>query len=104
MKVIKSLAVVSAAIILGVTGVAGAVSYKSYKSNDRAYSLEKAVRLQTLTNMALNNENYELACKAQQEVTELVVRAGVIDVIEQADVVESQICSWAWMTSISASR
>jgi hypothetical protein len=102
MKVIKSLAVVSAAIILGVTGVAGAVSYKSYKSNDRAYSLEKAVRLQTLSNMAVNNKNYELACKAQHEVTDSIVRAGVIDVIKQADVVESEICSLAWTTTISA--
>jgi hypothetical protein len=100
MKVIKSLAVVSA-VIIGVTGVAVATSYKS---NDKTYNLEKAVRLQTLSNIALNNKNYELACKAQQEVTDSVVRAGIVDVIEQVDIVESEICSWAWTSSLSASK
>lgn len=102
MEIQTKLASLAAVVILSVTGIAGAVSYKS--SNDRSYNLEKAVRLQTLTNMALNNGNYDLACRSQQEVTESVVRAGVIDVIEQADVVESEICSWAWTSSISASN
>jgi len=90
------------ATVIGVMAMSGLVY--SAKKEHRSYELEKAVRLQTLSNMALNNENYELACKAQQEVTDSLTRAGVIDVIEQADVVESQICSWAWTTSLSASN
>jgi hypothetical protein len=86
--------------VIGVVAMSGLVY--SAKTDGKNYELERAVRLQTLTNMALNNKNYELACKAQHEVTDSIVRAGVVDVIEQADVVESEICSLAWTTTISA--
>ena len=88
------------ATVIGVVAMSGLVF--SAKKDGRQYELERAVRLQTLSNMAVNNKNYELACKAQHEVTDSIVRAGVIDVIEQADVVESEICSLAWTTTISA--
>lgn len=86
--------------VIGVVAMSGLVY--SAKTDGRQYELERAVRLQTLANMAVNNKNYELACKAQHEVTDSIVRAGVVDVIEQADVVESEICSLAWTTTISA--
>lgn len=86
--------------VVSVVAMSGLVY--SAKTDGKQYQLERAVRLQTLTNMALNNGNYDLACKAQQEVTDSIIRAGVIDVIEQADVVEGEICSLAWTTSISS--
>ena len=93
------LAAVAAVVIIGVSGVAIATTHSA---KNKTYELERAVRLQTLTNMALNNGNYDLACKAQHEVTDSIIRADIIDVIEQADVVESEICSWAWTSSIAS--
>ena len=91
--------VVPFATLFSVVAIAGFI----YSANaDKKYELERAIRLQTLSNIALNNGNYELACRAQQEVTDSVSRAGVIDVIEQVDIVESEICSLAWTTTISA--
>lgn len=91
--------VVPFATLIGVIAIAGFIY--SAKA-DKNYELERAVRLQTLSNIALNNGNYDLACRAQQEVTDSVVRAGVRDVIEQVDIVESEICSNAWVSSITA--
>lgn len=93
-KLVTLIAVIS---VMTMSGLA-----YSAKKSIKHYELEKAVRLQTLTNMALYNGNYDLACKAQHEVTDSIVRAGVVDIIEQADIVESEICSWAWTSSIAA--
>ena len=66
------------------------VQYKNL--NQKIESLEKAIRLQTLTTEALRRDNYDLACKAQKEATLATHEANVKDVNRQSDQQFAEIC------------
>jgi hypothetical protein len=51
--------------------------------NEKIENLEKALRLQGLVNTAVNNEDYELACKAQSTLKNLVEKADIRDLIQR---------------------
>jgi len=51
--------------------------------NEKIENLEKALRLQSLVNTAVNNEDYELACKAQSTLKNLVEKAEIRDLIQR---------------------
>ena len=58
----------------------------------RVESLEKALRLQTLTTEAVRKDNYDLACKAQREAQRATREADVRDVNAQVDMQFAEIC------------
>ena len=72
------------------TARARTVEYKHL--NEKIESLEKAIRLQTLTTEAVRKENYDLACKAQKEATIAIRQANVVDVNGYSDKQYAEIC------------
>ena len=73
------------------TARARTVEYKHL--NEKIESLEKAIRLQTLTTEAVRKENYDLACKAQKEATIATKQANVVDVNGYSDKQYAEICA-----------
>jgi DNA-directed RNA polymerase specialized sigma54-like protein len=73
------------------TARARMVEYKHL--NEKIESLEKAIRLQTLTTEAVRKENYDLACKAQKEATIATRQANVVDVNGYSDKQYAEICT-----------
>ena len=73
------------------------VEYKHLKN--QIESLEKAIRLQTLTTEAIRKEDYDLACKAQKEATIATHEAGVKDVNRVSDIQFAEICVMSRYTS-----
>ena len=51
--------------------------------NEKIENLEKALRLQGLVTTAVNNKDYELACKAQSTLKNLVEKADIRDLIQR---------------------
>ena len=68
--------------------------------NDKVESLEKALRLQSLVNTAVDNQNYELACKAQSELQDLVEKAQIRDIITQIKDYKSAYCTMKKYSSL----
>lgn len=62
------------------------------KLTKKIESLEKALRLQTLTTLAIRQDNYDLACRAQREAHLATHQAHVIDVTNQVDMQFAEIC------------
>jgi hypothetical protein len=62
--------------------------------NERIELLEQAVRLQTLTTEAIRKDNYQLACKAQQEAAIATHKANIRDVKKQSDIQYVEICTF----------
>jgi len=79
------------------TARARTVEYKHL--NEKIESLEKAIRLQTLTTEAVRKENYDLACKAQKEATIATKQANVVDVNGYSDKQYAEICTISRATS-----
>ena len=73
------------------------VEYKQL--NEKIESLEKALRLQTLTTEAIRKDNYDLACKAQREATSAIHQAKIKDVVAQSDMQFAEICIVSRYTS-----
>jgi len=68
--------------------------------NDKVESLEKALRLQSLVNTAVDNQNYDLACKAQSELQDLVEKAQILDIITQIKDYKSAYCTMKKYSSL----
>jgi hypothetical protein len=68
--------------------------------NDKVESLEKALRLQSLVNTAVDNQNYDLACKAQSELQDLVEKAQIRDIITQIKDYKSAYCTMKKYSSL----
>lgn len=68
--------------------------------NDKVENLEKALRLQSLVNTAVDNQNYELACKAQTELQELVEKAQIRDIITKIKDYKSAYCTMKKLSSL----
>ena len=61
--------------------------------NDKLENLEKALRLQTLVKIAVDNHNYDLACKAQSELYQLVEEVKIRDLITLTKEYKNAYCS-----------
>lgn len=68
--------------------------------NQKIESLEKALRLQTLTTQAVRQDNYDLACKSQKEATLATHEANVRDVNSQSDRQYAEICTFSRATAV----
>jgi len=68
--------------------------------NDKVENLEKALRLQSLVNTAVDNQNYDLACKAQSELQDLVEKAQIRDIITQIKDYKSAYCTMKKYSSL----
>ena len=68
--------------------------------NQKIESLEKALRLQTLTTQAVRQDNYDLACKSQKEATLATHEANVRDVNSQSDQQYAEICTFSRATAV----
>ena len=73
------------------TARARMVEYKH--PNEKIESLEKAIRLQTLTTEAVRREDYDLACKAQKEAAIATRQANVVDVNGYSAKQYAEICT-----------
>lgn len=51
--------------------------------NEKIENLEKALRLQGLVNTAVNNNDYELACRAQSTLKNIVEKSDLRDLIQK---------------------
>ena len=61
--------------------------------NEKIVTLEKALRLQTLTTEAVRMDDYDLACKSQKEATLATHQANIKDIYRQSDIQFAEICS-----------
>jgi len=51
------------------------------------------LRFQDLVNTAIDNNNYDLACKAQSEIYTLVKKANVRDMLQKAEDQKNAYCA-----------
>lgn len=65
--------------------------YKHLK--DKIETLENVVRLKGLVKTALENENYDLACKAQSRIYDLTTKAQIRDMIKLSKDQKDAYCS-----------
>ena len=64
-------------IVSAVAVVSTAVAASTFiQSKEKLYELEKAARLQNLSVIALKNNNYALACKAQTEAENAIKKSN----------------------------
>ena len=83
MKKILVLSLVSLAFIANGQSDYNDNRFSQFKHlKDKVENLEKALRLQGLVNTAVNNDDYDLACKAQSELKVLVEKVEVRDLIQ----------------------
>jgi len=59
----------------------------------RTKQLEKAIRMQNVTILAVRQGNYDLACKAQKEATHATLQAHVIDIDMQSQMQYAELCN-----------
>jgi len=55
--------------------------------------LSKVVRLQNLVDIAKDNSNYDLACKAQSEIVDIVIKSGIRDMVQSSIDHKNAYCS-----------
>ena len=60
---------------------------------DKIETLENVVRLKGLVKIALENENYDLACKAQSKIYDLTTKAQIRDMIQLSRDQKEAYCS-----------
>jgi len=60
---------------------------------DKIETLENVVRLKGLVNTAVENENYDLACKAQSKIYDLTLKAQIRDMIQASKNQKEAYCS-----------
>ena len=90
----KKLVFVTGAIAAIATTVASAAILIN---KDKQSELERATRLQNLSVVAVENKNYALACKAQKEVVDALVKARVKghDLVGSATTSKNELCDKA---------
>jgi len=63
--------------LLGITVISTFFAYTNYiVGKSKIYELERAARLQNLTIIAVKNNDYNLACKAQNEAEDALMKAN----------------------------
>ena len=60
---------------------------------EKIETLENVVRLKGLVSKAIENENYDLACKAQSKIYDLTMKAQIRDMIQVSKDQKEAYCS-----------
>ena len=85
-------------IVAAVAAISTTVAASTFvQSNEKLYELERAVRLQNLSDIAVRNNDFALACKAQTEAEKALSQANLRseDVVGMVDKSRVELCSKA---------
>ena len=91
-------------IVAAVAAISTTVAASTYvQSNEKLYELERAVRLQNLSDIAVRNNDFALACKAQTEAEKALLQANLRseDVVGMVDKSRVELCSKATKVIVS---
>ena len=85
-------------IVAAVAAISTTVAASTFvQSNEKLHELERAVRLQNLSDIAVRNNDFALACKAQTEAEKALLQANLRseDVVGMVDKSRVELCSKA---------
>ena len=85
-------------IVAAVAAVSTTVAASTFiQSNEKLQELERAARLQNLSVIAIKNNDFALACKAQAEAEKALTQANLRseDVVGMVNKSSSELCSKA---------
>ena len=101
MKKSVSLSLIIVAAIAAISTTVAASTF--VQSNEKLYELERAVRLQNLSDIAVRNNDFALACKAQTEAEKALSQANLRseDVVGMVDKSRVELCSKATKVIVS---
>ncbi|MFM1781495.1 MAG: hypothetical protein RLZZ181_260 [Pseudomonadota bacterium] len=91
-------------IVAAVAALSTSVAASTYvQSNEKLHELERAVRLQNLSDIAVRNNDFALACKAQTEAEKALSQANLRseDVVGMVDKSRVELCSKATKVIVS---
>ena len=91
MKLFKT----KASIVIAVLTLTSFVATAAFVNEvSQTKQLERAVRMSNISILAINNDNYDLACKAQREVADAIVDANAqgIDLYSSASQFNRDFC------------
>ena len=91
-------------IVAAVAAISTTVAASTYvQSNEKLHELERAVRLQNLSDIAVRNNDFALACKAQTEAEKALSQANLRseDVVGMVDKSRVELCSKATKVIVS---
>ena len=101
MKKSVSLSLIIVAAIAAISTTVAASTF--VQSNEKLHELERAVRLQNLSDIAVRNSDFALACKAQTEAEKALSQANLRseDVVGMVDKSRVELCSKATKVIVS---
>ena len=91
-------------IVAAVAAISTTVAASTFvQSNEKLHELERAVRLQNLSDIAVRNNDFALACKAQTEAEKALSQANLRseDVVGMVDKSRVELCSKATKVIVS---
>ena len=91
-------------IVAAVAAISTTVAASTFiQSNEKFHELERAVRLQNLSDIAVRNNDFVLACKAQTEAEKALSQANLRseDVVGMVDKSRVALCSKATKVIVS---
>ena len=91
-------------IVAAVAAISTTVAASTFvQSNEKLHELERAVRLQNLSDIAVRNNDFVLACKAQTEAEKALLQANLRseDVVGMVDKSRVELCSKATKVIVS---
>jgi Na+-translocating ferredoxin:NAD+ oxidoreductase RnfG subunit len=103
-KEMKKSVRLSLIIVAAVAAISTTVAASTFvQSNEKLYELERAVRLQNLSDIAVRNNDFALACKAQTEAEKALSQANLRseDVVGMVDKSRVELCSKATKVIVS---
>jgi Na+-translocating ferredoxin:NAD+ oxidoreductase RnfG subunit len=103
-KEMKKSVRLSLIIVAAVAAISTTVAASTFvQSNEKLYELERAVRLQNLSDIAVRNNDFALACKAQTEAEKALLQANLRseDVVGMVDKSRVELCSKATKVIVS---
>jgi Na+-translocating ferredoxin:NAD+ oxidoreductase RnfG subunit len=103
-KEMKKSVRLSLIIVAAVAAISTTVAASTFvQSNEKLHELERAVRLQNLSDIAVRNNDFALACKAQTEAEKALSQANLRseDVVGMVDKSRVELCSKATKVIVS---
>jgi Na+-translocating ferredoxin:NAD+ oxidoreductase RnfG subunit len=103
-KEMKKSVSLSLIIVSAVAAISTTVAASTFiQSNEKLHELERAVRLQNLSDIAVRNNDFALACKAQTEAEKALSQANLRseDVVGMVDKSRVELCSKATKVIVS---
>jgi Na+-translocating ferredoxin:NAD+ oxidoreductase RnfG subunit len=103
-KEMKKSVRLSLIIVAAVAAISTTVAASTFvQSNEKLYELERAVRLQNLSDIAVRNNDFALACKTQTEAEKALSQANLRseDVVGMVDKSRVELCSKATKVIVS---